>query len=66
MKLLDDQGREVPRGERGRIFTANSFVFEGYTDGGGKEVVAGPHTHRRRRATSTPRAASSSTAATTR
>jgi fatty-acyl-CoA synthase len=41
VKLLDEGGREVPRGERGRIFTANSFVFEGYTDGGGKEVVAG-------------------------
>jgi fatty-acyl-CoA synthase len=41
VKLLDESGREVSRGERGRIFTANSFVFEGYTDGGGKEVVAG-------------------------
>ncbi len=41
VRLLDDTGREVPRGERGRIFAANSIVFEGYTDGSGKEVLAG-------------------------
>jgi fatty-acyl-CoA synthase len=41
VKLLDEQGREVKQGETGRIFIANSFVFEGYTDGGGKEVVSG-------------------------
>ncbi|MGA7704472.1 MAG: acyl-CoA synthetase [Solirubrobacteraceae bacterium] len=41
VKLLDDQGREVPRGENGRIFVANEMVFEGYTGGGGKEIVSG-------------------------
>ena len=41
MKLLDEQGREVPRGQRGRIFAANEMVFEGYTGGGGKEIVDG-------------------------
>jgi fatty-acyl-CoA synthase len=41
VKLLDAEGREVPRGERGRIFAANEMVFEGYTGGGGKEVVRG-------------------------
>jgi fatty-acyl-CoA synthase len=41
VKLLGEDGREVAAGERGRIFITNSFVFEGYTDGGGKEVVAG-------------------------
>ncbi len=41
VKLLDEQGREVPRGEVGRIFVANEFQFEGYTDGGGKEIVRG-------------------------
>jgi fatty-acyl-CoA synthase len=41
VKLLDERGREVPRGERGRIFAANSFVFEGYTDGGRQEVIRG-------------------------
>jgi acyl-CoA synthetase (AMP-forming)/AMP-acid ligase II len=41
VKLLDDQGREVPRGQSGRIFVANEMVFEGYTGGGGKEIVKG-------------------------
>src|ERR1700728_4710943 len=41
VKLLDEDGREVPQGEVGRIFVANEFQFEGYTDGGGKEVVGG-------------------------
>jgi acyl-CoA synthetase (AMP-forming)/AMP-acid ligase II len=41
VKLLDEQGREVPQGQRGRIFAANEMVFEGYTGGGGKEIVEG-------------------------
>jgi acyl-CoA synthetase (AMP-forming)/AMP-acid ligase II len=41
VKLLDAEGREVAPGERGRIFAANEMVFEGYTGGGGKEVVRG-------------------------
>jgi fatty-acyl-CoA synthase len=41
VKLLDEQGREVPQGARGRIFAANEMVFEGYTGGGGKEIVDG-------------------------
>ncbi len=41
VKLLDEEGHEVPRGEVGRIFVANEFQFEGYTDGGGKEIVRG-------------------------
>ncbi len=41
VKLLDEQGREVPQGENGRIFVANEMVFEGYTGGGGKEIVGG-------------------------
>jgi acyl-CoA synthetase (AMP-forming)/AMP-acid ligase II len=41
VKLLDEEGREVPQGEVGRIFVANEFQFEGYTDGGGKEIVRG-------------------------
>ena len=41
VKLLDENGHEVPRGEVGRIFVANEFQFDGYTDGGGKEVVGG-------------------------
>jgi fatty-acyl-CoA synthase len=41
VKLLDEEGREVAPGEVGRIFVANEFMFEGYTDGGSKEVVGG-------------------------
>jgi len=41
VKLLDEQGREVPPGEPGRIFVANEMMFDGYTGGGGKEIIAG-------------------------
>jgi acyl-CoA synthetase (AMP-forming)/AMP-acid ligase II len=41
VKLLDGEGREVAQGENGRIFVANEMVFEGYTGGGGKEIVGG-------------------------
>jgi fatty-acyl-CoA synthase len=41
VKLLDDQGKEVPRGEVGRIFVGNEMRMEGYTGGGGKESVDG-------------------------
>ena len=41
VKLLDEQGREVAPGEVGRIFVANELMFEGYTDGGNKEIVRG-------------------------
>ncbi len=41
VKLLDEQGHEVPQGQNGRIFVANEMVFEGYTGGGGKEIVEG-------------------------
>ena len=41
VKLLDEEGREVPQGETGRIFVANEMLFEGYTGGGTKDVVDG-------------------------
>jgi acyl-CoA synthetase (AMP-forming)/AMP-acid ligase II len=41
VKLLDEQGREVAPGAVGRIYVANEFMFEGYTDGGNKEIVRG-------------------------
>jgi len=41
VRLYDEEGREVPRGEVGRIFVGNEMSFEGYTGGGGKEVVDG-------------------------
>jgi acyl-CoA synthetase (AMP-forming)/AMP-acid ligase II len=41
VKLLDEHGREVPSGANGRIFVGNEMVFDGYTGGGGKEIVDG-------------------------
>jgi fatty-acyl-CoA synthase len=41
VKLYDDQGHEVPQGETGRIFVGNELVFDGYTGGGGKDVING-------------------------
>lgn len=41
VKILDDAGHELPRGETGRIFVGNGLLFEGYTHGGSKEVVEG-------------------------
>ncbi len=41
VRLYDEQGREVPRGEVGRIFVGNEMSFEGYTGGGGKDVIDG-------------------------
>jgi fatty-acyl-CoA synthase len=41
VKLLDDDGREVPRGQTGRIFVGNEMAMEGYTGGGSKQNVGG-------------------------
>jgi fatty-acyl-CoA synthase len=41
VRLFDEAGNEVPRGEVGRIFVGNEMSFEGYTGGGGKEVIDG-------------------------
>ncbi|OBF16381.1 long-chain-fatty-acid--CoA ligase FadD2 [Mycobacterium sp. ACS4331] len=41
VKLFDENGKEVPRGEVGRIFVGNTFPFEGYTGGGGKAIIDG-------------------------
>jgi fatty-acyl-CoA synthase len=41
VKILDEQGRELPQGESGRIFVGNSLLFEGYTGGGHKDMVDG-------------------------
>jgi len=41
VKILDEAGEELPRGETGRIFVGNGLLFEGYTHGGSKEVVDG-------------------------
>ncbi|MBB5912974.1 fatty-acyl-CoA synthase [Nocardia transvalensis] len=41
VKILDDNGDEVRTGATGRIFVGNAIQFEGYTGGGGKELVRG-------------------------
>jgi acyl-CoA synthetase (AMP-forming)/AMP-acid ligase II len=41
VRLYDEEGREAPRGEVGRIFVGNEMSFEGYTGGGGKEAIDG-------------------------
>ena len=41
VKLLDDDGREVPHGQTGRIFVGNEMAMEGYTGGGHKQNVGG-------------------------
>jgi fatty-acyl-CoA synthase len=41
VKILDEDGSELPPGHTGRIFVGNEFQFEGYTGGENKEVVGG-------------------------
>ena len=41
VKLFDEDGKEVPPGETGRIFVGNDVQFEGYTGGGGKDEIEG-------------------------
>jgi fatty-acyl-CoA synthase len=42
VRILDQDGHEVPRGETGRIFVGNGLLFEGYSGGSeSKEVVDG-------------------------
>jgi fatty-acyl-CoA synthase len=42
VRILDEDGRDVSRGETGRIFVGNGLLFEGYSGGTeAKEVVGG-------------------------
>ena len=43
VKILDEEGLELPRGQTGRIFVGSAFLFEGYTSGGrgSKDVIDG-------------------------
>jgi len=41
VKLLAEDGREVRPGETGRIFVGNEMAMDGYTGGGGKQMVEG-------------------------
>jgi len=37
IRIVDEDGNDVPEGETGRIFIGNQLAFEGYTGGGDKE-----------------------------
>jgi fatty-acyl-CoA synthase len=41
LKIYDENGKELPSGETGRIFVGNEMLFEGYTGGGNKDVIDG-------------------------
>jgi len=41
LAILDEHGDPVPTGGTGRIFVANDMLFDGYTNGKGKEVRDG-------------------------
>jgi acyl-CoA synthetase (AMP-forming)/AMP-acid ligase II len=41
VRILDGAGRELPRGETGRVFVRTGMLFEQYTGGGSKEIVDG-------------------------
>ena len=41
VRLLDDDGLDVPAGRSGRIFVEGPLSFSGYTDGGSKNVIDG-------------------------
>ncbi|HZA58424.1 MAG TPA: acyl-CoA synthetase [Solirubrobacterales bacterium] len=41
IRIVDEEGRDVARGETGRIFVANGMAFEGYTGGEDKERLDG-------------------------
>ena len=41
VRIYDDHGQPVPPGTTGRIFVGNEMQFEGYTGGGGKDLIDG-------------------------
>jgi fatty-acyl-CoA synthase len=41
IRIYDDNGKQLPQGDVGRIFVGTSFPFEGYTGGGGKQIIDG-------------------------
>jgi acyl-CoA synthetase (AMP-forming)/AMP-acid ligase II/NAD(P)-dependent dehydrogenase (short-subunit alcohol dehydrogenase family) len=41
IKILDEEGLELPTGQTGRIFVGNPMLFDGYTGGGSKEIIDG-------------------------
>jgi fatty-acyl-CoA synthase len=41
LKILDQEGLELPTGQTGRIFISNPILFDGYTGGGSKQMIDG-------------------------
>jgi fatty-acyl-CoA synthase len=41
VRLYDDDGNPVAKGQTGRIFVGNEMQFEGYTGGGNKDAIDG-------------------------
>jgi acyl-CoA synthetase (AMP-forming)/AMP-acid ligase II len=41
VRIVDENGKDLPQGETGRIFVGNEMAFEGYTGGGGKDMLDG-------------------------
>jgi fatty-acyl-CoA synthase len=41
VRILDENGKDVPEGATGRIFVGNDNQFDGYTGGGNKEIIDG-------------------------
>jgi fatty-acyl-CoA synthase len=41
VRIYDENGKQLPQGEVGRIFVGTSFPFEGYTGGGKKQIIDG-------------------------
>ncbi len=41
VRILDERGRALSQGQTGRIFVGTLSPFEGYTGGGGKEILDG-------------------------
>ncbi len=49
VRIVDEDGKDVPSGETGRIFVGNEMAFSGYTGGGGKDDLDGLMSSGRRR-----------------
>jgi acyl-CoA synthetase (AMP-forming)/AMP-acid ligase II len=41
LKIVGEEGEELPAGQSGEIYVGNRMLFEGYTGGGGEEMVDG-------------------------
>jgi fatty-acyl-CoA synthase len=41
VKIVDENGNELPTGKTGRIFVGNEMLFEGYTGGESKDMLDG-------------------------